>query len=57
MVPIIGRSATRLVKSARPTSPMVTRIHGLAEQDVAEMPAFAAIDSEVRQAVLPGPQQ
>lgn len=48
---IIGRPACWLVKPTRPISPMATRIHGLTNQDVADAPAFADIEAEVRQAL------
>ncbi len=46
---IIGQRVSWLVKPGRPISPMATRIHGLTNQDVAEAPAFADIEAEVRQ--------
>ena len=48
---VIGRPACWLVKPARPISSMATRIHGLTNQDVADAPAFADIEAEVRQAL------
>ena len=48
---VIGRPACWLVKPARPISSMATRIHGLTNQDVADAPAFANIEAEVRQAL------
>jgi exodeoxyribonuclease X len=48
---IVGHPVTWLVKPARPISPMATRIHGLTNRDVAEAPAFAEIDSEIRRAL------
>jgi exodeoxyribonuclease X len=45
---IIGCPACWLVKPARPISPRATRIHGLTNQDVADAPAFADIEAEVR---------
>lgn len=48
---IIGQPATWLVKPIRPISSMATRIHGLTNQDVAEAPAFAEVNSEIRQAL------
>jgi exodeoxyribonuclease X len=47
---IIGQPATWLVKPIRPISSMATRIHGLTNQDVAEAPAFAEVNSEIRSA-------
>ena len=48
---VIGRPACWLVKPTRPISSMATRIHGLTNQDVADAPAFADIEAEVRQAL------
>ena len=48
---LIGRPASWLVKPARPISPMATRIHGLTNQDVADAPALADIEAEVRQSL------
>ncbi len=45
---MIGRPACWLVKPARPIRSMATRIHGLTNQDVADAPAFADIEGEVR---------
>jgi DNA polymerase III epsilon subunit-like protein len=48
---VIGEPAAWLVKPPRPITPMATRIHGLANTDVAAAPAFAAIANQVRQAL------
>lgn len=48
---VIGQRANWLVKPPRPISPMAARIHGLTNQDVADAPAFADIEAEVRQAL------
>jgi DNA polymerase III epsilon subunit-like protein len=48
---IIGQRVSCLVKPGHPISPMATRIHGLTNQDVAEAPAFADIEAEVRRAL------
>jgi len=48
---VIGDPTAWLIKPPRPISPIVTRIHGLTNEDVASAPAFAAIASQVRQAL------
>jgi exodeoxyribonuclease X len=48
---IIGGPTSWLVKPARPIGSMATRIHGLTNQDVADAPAFADIEADVRLAL------
>ncbi len=48
---VIGQRANWLVKPPRPISPMAARIHGLTNQDVADAPALADIEAEVRRAL------
>lgn len=48
---IVGEPASWLVKPPRPISYMATRIHGITNEDVTSAPAFADIESEVRQAL------
>ncbi|MGO9217890.1 MAG: exonuclease domain-containing protein [Streptosporangiaceae bacterium] len=48
---IIGAPASWLVKPPRPVSRIAARIHGLTNEALAAAPAFADIDSEVREAL------
>jgi DNA polymerase III epsilon subunit-like protein len=48
---VIGHPASWLMKPARPISRMATRIHGLTNEDVAEAPALADVEADVRQAL------
>jgi exodeoxyribonuclease X len=48
---VIGEPTSWLIKPPRPISPIATRIHGLTNEDVASAPTFAAIASQVRQAL------
>ena len=48
---IIGAPASWLVKPPRPVSRIAARIHGLTNEALAAAPAFADIESEVREAL------
>jgi exodeoxyribonuclease X len=48
---VVGEPSSWLVKPARPITPIVRRIHGLSNQDVADAPSFAEIEDEVRRAL------
>ena len=48
---IIGAPASWLVKPPRPVSRIAARIHGLTNEALAVAPAFADIESEVREAL------
>ena len=48
---IIGAPASWLVKPPRPVSRVAARIHGLTNEALAAAPAFADIESEVREAL------
>jgi exodeoxyribonuclease X len=48
---VVGKPSSWLVKPARPITPIVRRIHGLSNQDVADAPSFAEVEAEVRQAL------
>jgi len=48
---VIDEPFAWLVKPPRPITPMATRIHGLANKDVAAAPAFADIASQLRHAL------
>ena len=48
---IIGAPANWLVKPPRPVSRIAARIHGLTNEALAAAPAFADIESEVREAL------
>lgn len=45
---VVGEPSSWLMKPARPITHFATRIHGLANQDVADAPLFAEIEDEVR---------
>jgi exodeoxyribonuclease X len=48
---VLGEPSNWLVKPTRPITHFATRIHGLTNNDVADAPSFAEIESEVRQAL------
>ncbi len=48
---VVGEPSSWLVKPARPITPIVRRIHGLSNQDVADAPSFAEVEDEVRRAL------
>ncbi|TDV43696.1 3'-5' exonuclease [Actinophytocola oryzae] len=45
---VVGEPSSWLVKPARPITPIVRRIHGLSNQDVADAPSFAEVEDGVR---------
>lgn len=48
---VLGEPSNWLVRPPRPITHFATRIHGLTNNDVADAPSFAEIESEVRQAL------
>ncbi len=48
---VVGEPVNWLIKPEHPIKYFATRIHGLTNQDVAEAPAFAGIETEVRKAL------
>lgn len=48
---IIGEPTSWLIRPDSPISPIATRIHRITNQAVADAPAFATIENEVRQAL------
>ena len=48
---VVGEPSSWLVKPTRPITPIARRIHGLTNDHVADAPAFAEIEDEVRQAL------